>query len=307
MLNSPILLITFNRPNTTLKVLDAIKNARPTKLYVFNDGPRIGNPNDMELCKEVRKIVQEEEWDFTPKYYFSNTNLGCKAGVVKAISWVFEKEDRVIIVEDDVVPVVSFFYFAEEMLEKYKNDERIAMISGNNYTPINSIDSDYYFSRYGHIWGWATWKRIWDKFDVNVPDLKQAIQTGLLDSLTSGRRERNYLNFYFKLLLKEISNNTNNAWGPSFFYFRVRNNLLSIVPKVNLCTNIGFEGTHNTGKDDAHLWPTDKNFILKKYPSSVRCNIKYDKYHFNKHINKERPLYLYERILRKAVKIFKYF
>jgi hypothetical protein len=288
----PVLLITFNRPETTKKVFERIKSVEPKALYVFNDGPRSGNPNDEALCSEVRKIVNDVNWVCTSHYNFSVKNLGCKQGVVTAISWVLEKEDRVIVIEDDVVPVIQFFYYAQELLEKYKDDDRVAMISGNNYTPINSIGSDYFFSKYGHIWGWATWKRVWDKFDVNVPDITQSIESNIFELLISNKKERKYWKSYFKSLSFSVKNNTQNAWGPQFFYFRIRNNLLSIIPASNLATNIGFMGVHTSNKTKVHCWSTDENYILKNHPTKIQCNFLYDKYHFKNHICKQQPMFI---------------
>ncbi len=154
---APVLLIAFNRPDTTEQVFQKIREVKPLKLYVAIDGPRENKEGEAELIEKVKKIVREVDWECDVKHLFREKNVGCKMGVYGAISWALENEDRIIVIEDDIIAVPSFFYFADELLERYKDDNRIAMISANNYTPLNDT-SDYLFTKYGHIWGWATWK-----------------------------------------------------------------------------------------------------------------------------------------------------
>jgi len=286
MIKSPVLLITFNRPDTTQKVFDALKKAKPEKLYFFNDGPRLGNKQDFKAREKIKRILDQVDWECELSTNYSEKNLGCELGVSGAISWVLEKEESVIIVEDDVVPAISFFYFAQEILEMYKFDKRIGMVSGNNYTPIKFNEADYIFSKYAHIWGWATWKRVWEKFDVTVPDLQKDLKNGLIKKIFHKREERKYFNYYFNRMFLAIKNKTINTWDTQFFYFLIRNEFLSIVPRVNLVTNIGVEGTHTGDINSAHFWPTDEAFVLHKHPNKVECNTEYDYYHFKNHLNK---------------------
>jgi len=159
VLKSAVLLICFNRPDTTEIVFDSIRKVGPVKLYVAIDGPRIGNPEDAKLCKEVLEITKNVDWECDVQYLVQDKNLGCKLGVTGAITWALTHEDRIIIIEDDIVAVPAFYYFADEMLEKYKYQKNVAAVSANNYTPIEDDQNDYLFSKYGHIWCRATWKR----------------------------------------------------------------------------------------------------------------------------------------------------
>lgn len=301
-INAPILLIAFNRPDTTQVVFNKIRELQPRKLYVAIDGPRTSKVNEATLCKNVEEITKNVDWECDAHYLIREKNLGCKHAVSGAISWVFEKEESVIILEDDIVPSLSFFTFAEEMLIKYATDDRIVMISGNNYTPLQVNDADYLFSKYGHIWGWATWKRAWAKFDVNVPDIHEAINSNLSGlNFTSSNEKRFYLN-YFKSMQKRVIAGSINAWGPQYTFYRFNNNLLSIVPKVNLCSNIGVESSREEAStiqnSNSNYYPADNNFIVKKHPDHVFLNVEYDRLHFKNHIN-NRKSPIWKRIFKK--------
>ncbi len=298
-ITSPILLIAFNRPDTTRIVFDKIRQVKPQNLYVAVDGPRNNKDGEDTLINEVCEIVQKVDWDCEAKYLIRENNLGCKHGVSSAISWALKDEDRVIIIEDDVVAVPAFFNYAEELLEKYKDDHRIAMISANNYTPIRTIDSDYLFTKYGHIWGWATWKRVWDKFDIELPYLKNDIENEYLYTTDISKNEAQYFHKYATNILNLMEDNAINAWGPQFAYYRIRNNLLSIIPKVNLASNIGVISSRSNNKKKNIYWSANDKFTLSVHPPKVECNIEYDKYHFKKHINMRRNIV--QRIIRKSI------
>ncbi len=305
-IDAPVLLIAFNRPDTTQIVFDRIRDVKPAKLYVAVDGPRKHIDGESALCEKVIEITRKVDWDCQTNYLIRENNLGCKQGVVQAISWVLEKEDRVIIIEDDVVPAIPFFYFAQELLEKYQDDHRIAMISGNNYTPLKNINSDYLFSKYAHIWGWATWKRVWDDFDVHIPELEDVIRSGCDQIKFTNKAEKNLYEKYLRRLLSAKNSGYDNYWGPQFGFFKRKKNFLSIVPRVNLSSNIGnvSSRSNNVSKINEHYWPGDDGFVLKKYPVKVEVNQAFENYHFNKHM---RNIYgkpsIHKRIIRKALRV----
>lgn len=305
VIETPILLIGFNRPDTIKIVFDSIRKVRPKKLYVAIDGHRKQVMGEKELVEEVKHIVYAVDWDCDVKYLFRENNLGCRLGVSGAITWAFENEKKLIIIEDDIVAVPAFFSFAEDLLEKYKNDERIAMISANQYTPIHIID-DYVFTKYGHIWGWATWKRVWDKFDVNIPGLKNDLENGIISEIGLSKKEKFYLEKYAKNILSLISDNSINTWDYQFAFFRLRNQLLSIAPRTNLASNIGVNSSRTDHKSliNEHYYPSDNNFALKNHPSAIECDAIYDKHHFKKHINRKSSLI--KRAYRKALRILKH-
>ena len=306
MMKTPILLIAYKRPDTTKKVLEAISRVKPNKLYISQNIPsKMANLDEVNSCNEVERLFLEIDWECELFFNKWHVHKPAKESICDAISWVFNSEDRVIIIEDDVVAVPSFFFYSEELLEKYKDDERIAMISGNNYTPIKEISSDYFFTKYGHIWGWATWKRVWDKFDVNLPFLENDITSGFdkINYLT--KDEFKYFKKRWKHLFEKINNDTINTWDYQFSYFRMINNLISIAPRVNLVSNIGLfsSRTGNTSKNNDNYVPADSDFILLKHPAEIRISLEYEKYHFKKIINKKSPLS--QRVYRKIIRIIK--
>lgn len=290
IITTPVLLIGFNRPDEIKVTLDAIRQVRPSKLYVAIDGARSNKTGEEAKVAKVKRIVENIDWPCETHYRYAESNLGCKGNIPSAISWVLENEDRVIIIEDDIVAPPSFFLFEEQMLERYKDDSRIAMVSGNNYTPIN-IDTDYLFSNYAcHIWGWGTWKRSWKDFDVNIPSLMGQLQEGLpkLKSITNSRAEYRFYLDYYKRIRKSQLGGYDNYWGPQYMYFILENNLLVIVPRVNLASNIGnisSRDNRNNSKIGQYYYKADDTFYVVNYPTIIERNIAYDKYHFKMHIN----------------------
>lgn len=176
-LNVPVLLLIFNRPDTTQRVFHEIRGASPLQLFISADGPRENKPGEFEKCQITRDIVRQVDWDCEVYTNFRDKNLGCKIAVSSAIDWFFENVEEGIILEDDCLPSFSFFRFCEELLEKYRDDERIMQIGGTNLlSEWQRSDDSYYFSKYGAIWGWATWRRAWQYYDVNMklwPEVKK--------------------------------------------------------------------------------------------------------------------------------------
>ncbi len=287
IVKAPVLLIAFNRPDTTKEAFNSIRKVKPEKLYVAIDGPRVNKDGESELCNEVIQITKNVDWECETNYLIREKNLGCKYGVSGAISWALEKEDRVIVIEDDIIPTPSFFYYADELLEKFKDNDRIAMISGNNYTPMEKMVDDYTFSKYGHIWGWATWKRVWDKFDVEVPDIQKEIDSNLANMNFINKKEKRFHKKSFQKLAAKIKDNAENTWDHQFVFFRHQNNLLSIVPKINLCSNIGESSsrTKTVASSSDIYYPSYDNFIIENHPKKVICNFEYDSYHYENHID----------------------
>jgi len=303
-IKSAVLLICFNRPDTTKVVFESIRKVKPKKLYVAIDGARISKPGESDLCAKVLKITKDIDWDCEVEYLIRDKNLGCKMGVTTAISWALTNEDRIIIIEDDIIAAPAFYYFADQMLEKYKNEKNIAAVSANNYTPIEDSQNDYFFSKYGHIWGWATWKRAWDAFDVEVPYIDSDIKNGYLKRLGLETQELKYFNKLAKKISRLIHNGQINTWDYQFVYYRIRNQFISIVPKVNLASNIGINSSRINSKTkiNTNYYPAVGDFIVQKHPQKVECNLIYDQYHFKSHINR-KPSFI-KRALAKVLKSF---
>ena len=163
-MSPPVLLIIFNRPEHTRRALAAIRRVRPRSLLVVADGPR--SAAEATLCARTRDVISEVDWDCTVLRSYSEKNLGCGIRVHTGIDWAFSQFEDLIVLEDDCIPDPSFFSFCEQLLEYYRDDERVMHISGNNFQPDQpSTSYGYYFSKYTHAWGWATWRRAWKHFD----------------------------------------------------------------------------------------------------------------------------------------------
>ena len=168
-MKTPVAFIIFNRPDTTKRVFEAIRQAKPPKLFVIADGSRSDRLGEAEKCAATRAIIDGVDWECEILTNYSDVNLGCKIRVSSGLDWVFSEVEEAIILEDDCLPHPSFFAFCEELLEKYRNDSRIMQICGSNVLKDQvNIDDSYYFSKYGPIWGWASWRRAWQEYDVDM-------------------------------------------------------------------------------------------------------------------------------------------
>ena len=301
-ITAPVLLIAFNRPDTTKIVFDKIRDVRPIKLYVALDGPRLNKEREEILCKEVQDIVRNVDWTCEVYYKINEINKGAEVTVSSAISWVLQNEEYVIILEDDIVAPMSFFYFMQEMLERYKNDHRIGIVSGCNYTPIDCKGGeDYFFAKYGHSWGWGTWKRTWDKFDLNTTISDEHLSMKYLKTISNSKAEAGY---YRKKFLRIKKNGPGNSTWDNIggYIFRV-NGYMNIVPRVNLTSNIGIYGLHANGINKHYYRPFDETFKVIKHPAKIELNVEYDKHHFKTYINRKRPIF--SRILKKINNLFR--
>ncbi|MCW7462938.1 hypothetical protein [Leptospira limi] len=237
----PVLLIAFNRPDLAEKTLMRMIEANPSKIYFAVDGARIDKPEELAKVKQVRNLTSLIPTSIPYEVRFSDTNHGCREGVSSAITWFFSKEESGIILEDDCFPDLSFFPFCEELLIKYKDDHQIGMISGDNFfrNKIHLKDS-YFYSTYFHIWGWATWRRAWNGYQST------GIQHEELYSVLSKK-------FFFKRQILKWYNWINGSssgkvdtWDHQWTFHNWKENRISIMPNVNLISNIGFrsDGTH---------------------------------------------------------------
>ena len=247
-LNTPVAFLIFNRPDTTTQVFEAIRQAKPPILLIVADGPRCDRPTEWERCAGVRAIVEKVDWECEVYKNYSDINLGCKKRVSSGLDWVFSIVEKAIILEDDCLPHSSFFQFCSVLLEYYQNDTRIMMISGDNFQPqpMNISDS-YYFSQYSHIWGWATWRRAWKKFDISMHTWEICRNKKLLKNIFT----TNSTYLYWTNQLELVRNNKINSWGYIWSYTCFINNGLTIIPIVNLVKNIGF-GDDSTHTIDAN-------------------------------------------------------
>lgn len=236
---SPVLFLIFNRFETARKVFEKIKEYQPNQLFISSDGPRAEKEGEIEIVNNIRSyILAQVDWDCEIKTLFHDKNLGCGMGPCSAISWFFEHVEKGIILEDDCLPSSSFFTFCHEMLHYYANDERIFEISGNNVQggKIRGNGS-YYFSRYGGIWGWASWARAWNKFDYRMSLFDKFYSQEKIKSLFSDTEQQRFWIETFKRILKR---DTWDHWDYQWLFAIWNNDGICIVPNGNLVTNIGF-------------------------------------------------------------------
>ena len=280
-LNTPILFLIFNRLDTTKQVFEEIRRAKPKQLFIACDGAR-NKEEEIKVYRVRNHVLVNIDWECEVKTLFRKDNLGCKYAVSGAIDWFFKNVEQGIILEDDCLPDKSFFKFCEKMLEKYKDDTRIMHISGNNFLIDYKRDIySYYFSTYGSIWGWATWKRAWKLYDIEIEGFGEIEDEGYLKYLYKNKLER----IIKKRHLNQIINGLD-TWDYQWNFCKLINSGLSIIPNNNLIKNIGFEkGTRKFGKNDFRLdLELEKiEFPLINPPFVIR-DFKSDRIYFNKMI-----------------------
>ncbi|MBI2355167.1 MAG: glycosyltransferase family 2 protein [Deltaproteobacteria bacterium] len=280
MTGTPVAFLIFNRPDTTARVFEAIRRARPARLLVVADGPRSGRPDDARLCAEVRAVIDSVDWPCEVLKDFAERNLGCKKRVSTGLDWVFSQVEEAIILEDDCLPHPGFFPFCEQLLERYRDDERVMMIGGTNYLLDRlAIKESYFFSRYFPIWGWASWKRAWSRYDIAMKDWERFRSERQLNSFYSQRFMRSYVTNMFDA----AHDNRIDTWDIQWFYSCLFNNGLCAVPRVNLISNIGLAGTHTSGDTSNNLFPLfDIEVDDLRHPQQVYPNFLYDNEFFAK-------------------------
>jgi hypothetical protein len=292
LIDIPVLLIFFTRPDTFEKVFAEVKKARPTKLFLACDGARENRPDDLKKINECKKIVEDIDWECEVYKRYSDVNLGCGVGPQTAIGWALRNVDRIVILEDDCVPDQSFFPYMKELLEKYKDDERIGMISGlNHFKDWDCGDYSYCFTKTGAIWGWGTWARVWKDYDYTVKNISSLyIQKLLKNELMFRRAAKNRLKKWMFINLKTNNNVQISYWDEQFGFLKYSQSILCIVPKTNLIHNIGI-GVHSTHaikkslngwkKGEVLLMPTSHIQTPLIHPDFIICDRQYDLKYFN--------------------------
>lgn len=251
MTRTPVVLLVFNRPRLTARVLDAISYARPSKLFVVADGPRADRPTDREQCETTRALVDAVDWDCDVVKDYADVNLGVDRRVPLGLTRVFEQVEEAIVLEDDCVPHPSFFRFCDELLERYRDDERVMHIAGSTYRPHPvPTPYSYFFSQFNGCWGWATWRRAWHHFDPTVKVWGDLRHTSWL----ADRVEHPLAVRYWAREFEDayVHDGHASAWDHQWTFACWANSGLSIVPRDNLITNIGCgpEATHMVSQDD---------------------------------------------------------
>jgi hypothetical protein len=300
-IKTAVLFLIFNRPNTTAQVFEKIRQAKPTRFYVACDGPRKGHEDDKDKVKKAIEIATKIDWPCEVKTLFRKKNLGCKKAVSSAITWFFEHEEQGIILEDDCLPSISFFRFCQDLLNLFKKNEKIFMISGYNKQGQWRVKKkDYFFSFLGGCWGWATWRRAWKYYDPKMTSLDGIIKKKLLQRQMGKKlglaRMKDLLN-----AKKNNLDGTINSWAYPWGLTRHKFEGISCVPCKNLIQNIGFNenATHTTNpffKKKIRLH--EINFPLK-INYDLKCDKKYDLLFLNNYS-------LLKRLAKKVFRIFSF-
>jgi hypothetical protein len=253
-LNTPVLFLIFCRPETTKQVFEAIRKAKPTRLYVAADGPRDHRPGEAEKCEATRKIATAVDWNCEVRTLFRDENMGLGKGLSAAITWFFEHETEGIILEDDCLPSPSFFTFCAAMLERYRDDTRIMEIGGNNFEKphVREREYSYYFSNLAYIWGWATWRRAWKLHDFRMNHYREINEKRYLNGHFSSIYERHFYQYVFeKIYRNDHKISPQNVWSYQWQFACRINSGLIIVPNCNLVINLGIggEATNTTSRN----------------------------------------------------------
>ncbi|MCF2146323.1 glycosyltransferase family 2 protein [Desmonostoc muscorum LEGE 12446] len=273
--NVPIAIIIFNRPTKAEQLLQVLRQVQPKQLFVIADGPRPNNSADVELCKATRTIFDHIDWDCKVLTNYAEKNLGCGLRPASGISWVFDHVEEAIILEDDCLPDLSFFQFCQELLEKYRYDQRIMHIAGTS----SCIKDDqqpysYGFSRYTLAWGWATWRRAWQYYDFDMKKWDLLRQTNFLLDILNG-------DFHamksWQTILETVYDKHDDCWDYQWNFTCWLQGGLTILPSVNLVSNIGIDGTHTTVDNHPYLYrPTQAMEFPLQHPIAIVRNTKVD-------------------------------
>lgn len=270
----PVLILLFNRPAVTRRLLAAIQTGRPRELFVAADGPRSDHPEDIERCRQTRELVDDVDWPCQIHRLYRNTNLGLQKAVTTALDWFFEHVEAGIVLEDDCLPAPDFFTFTGEMLERYANVSQVMHVSGLNMKPEQHFSPySYFFTGVGHVWGWATWRRAWrlndptmadwpeirHEFGFAAPPLRRALGYKF-DSAFAGRKL---------------------TWSRVWYYTTVRHGGLAIIPAVNLIRNVGFGADATHTRDERHPLRLEEWGRLTQplvYPTYLAVNPLYERH-----------------------------
>jgi len=299
---SAVLFIIFNKVEVTKRVFEAIKNVQPPRIYLASDGARTERQGEKENVEHLKNhIVSNIDWNCEIKTRFSEINQGCGRGVANAVSWFFENEEMGIILEDDCLPCPNFFRFCDELLVKYKDDERISTIAGSNqfakYREEKS--NEYFFSRFTHIWGWATYRRVWKDYDFTLsflPELKKKMSfKELLYPLKKYQVKtmaRRFVRTY------KSKGERLKTWDYQLLCLNLMKKQFCVIPKVNLISNIGFgenaTHTHNSDDPTSNIPFGELSFPLKE-PDKFEENLQFTRDYYDFIMPKRT---LFERIVR---------
>ncbi len=283
---TPVALIVFNRPDHTRRLMQELAKVRPTKILIIADGPR--NDDEQSACEEVREIATEIDWQCTVLRNYSAHNLGCRGRISSGIDWVFSQFEQAIFIEDDCLPHPTFFSFVEEMLERYRDTDRVRAISGDNFqfgtrfTPYS-----YYFSLIPHCWGWATWRRAWKFFDVQMREWPAAEASDFPKELVPSEKAIRHK----RKMFSEAYAGKVDSWAIPWEFSNWRTGGLAVLPAVNLVTNIGFgpDATHCREPDPCAELPAEAMEFPLRHPPTVEHQLDADLAFYERTVKAAEP------------------
>lgn len=275
-LTTPVAFFTFNRLDTAKQVFARIREAQPKKLYLVSDGPRASREGEAEKVEEVRNyILSNIDWECEVKKNFAPSNMGCGKRMSSGITWVFENEERAILLEDDCVPEPTFFRYCQEMLDKYEDNPDVMIISGNNQIAyLNTIDGDYGFSHQANIWGWASWRTTWKDYDYDIKDWPANRKNPVWKEIYNTKARWTLLAEY-----DTMYNHAYDTWDYQVSYQIGVRKGYCVIPKVNLVSNAGFTGEEFTHTEEMPEWMDQKSQPMTfpiNHPDEVKWTKKYD-------------------------------
>lgn len=302
---SPVIFLIFNRPQTTAITFEKIRQARPPVLIVVADGPRQHKPNEFEHCMAARAVTEQVDWPCTVHRLYSDVNLGCERRVSTGISQAFEIVEEAIILEDDCLPDDSFFTYVDDLLTRYRNDSRVVGVSGNNFQGgIRRTSESYYFTKYMHIWGWATWRRGWELFDFQLKDWPAFVRNGGYRQWHLQKDELAFWNMVYAKLMDGSLNSWALRWQLSVWMYGG----VTAIPEVNLVRNIGYGADATTTKDtDSELANLPMESVtIERHPSEVKQHVLADRYTFDTRFSVAfpKPLTLFQRAMNQMKRVF---
>ena len=270
-MESAVLLIVFNRPQPTQAVVDALREARPPRLYVAADGARPGRDDDVRNSKAVREIVSQVDWPCQLVTLFREENLGCKRAVSGAIDWFFEQEEEGIILEDDCLPIRGFFPYCDELLARFRDDDRIGQICGSTFVRLKEEEQSYTFTKYADIWGWATWRRSWRLADMAMIDWPAWRDSGGLERLTGSTPA--FVDFWTKIFDATHEGRVD-TWDYQWMFTAWRHGLISVMPSRSQIWNIGWgdDATHTLAAAPAYVRPAEPLSFPLNHNGNVRID-----------------------------------
>lgn len=305
LFETPIALIVFNRPDKVEQLFKVIRQIKPTKLFIIADGPRLDRPDDLKKCEMTRAVFDQIDWPCEVLKRYAEVNLGCGLNVSQGITWTFSQVEEAIILEDDCIPELSFFRFCQELLERYRYDQRVMHIAGSNYsTRDENVSSSYSFSRYTFIWGWATWKRAWQHYDFELKRWEQLRETSFLHDVLNGNKHdiKNW-----EKIFESVYESHEKFWDYQWKFTCWYQGGLAVLPSVNLISNIGYgpDSTRTTLENQPfiNLRSSQMEFPLK-HPVAIARNFQADRVIQNALFD-WYPKFP-DRVCRKFRKVFKF-